>query len=461
MLYKHKTIGTSIPLFSLKSEKTKKLRNGTINDGIMFINWLAKTNQNAWQMLPIHETHLDKDSSNHVNSPYKGYGIGIDPRFLSEHNNPKKNELNEFVKDNSYWLSDYSLFCSLRDRFNTDDWTKWDIDIKKYTYDGVNKWQSILKDEIEKYIILQFNLHLEYKKMRENANNQKIKLVGDMQFYLPFNSPFVWKYQKLFAINPDGSLLKVSGIPYKKNAMYGRQIWGHPLYKWNNKEFNKQINSLFAVRLRYLSNLFDMVRIDHANGFFNFGVIDLKNPDKDYMSPGPGISAFKSLVREAQSLGLSVYAEDAGYDLDCLRKAMRDLGIPGVRVLRCAYDNEHNQFLEEHADICNYPADCMAYTSTHDTETLLGNIQNLTIDQKLKLSKRLNIEYSEDNYKMVANLRNAAINSKARYVIIPLQDWFSTTERINIPGTESPNNDSNWGYRMAETIENLPTDLGD
>lgn len=452
-----KVIGTSIPLFSLKSEKTTQLKNGNIEDGILFIDWLAKTKQKIWQMLPINETQLIPGLKKHVNSPYKGYGIGIDPKYLSNPNRkPDQNTLNIFIKENEYWLTDYSLFCALRDEFGTDNWTKWSKDIKDRDKASIEKWKSILKKEMEKYTLLQWKLYTEFEKLKLKTKEKGIKLAGDLQFYLPLNSPLVWKYQKLFAINSDGSLRTVSGIPHKENAMYGRQVWGHPLYKWNYKDFNKQINDLFILRIRNLANLFDMIRIDHANGFFSFGVININNPRHDYSASGPGISTFKYLVKKAMSLGLLVYAEDAGYDLEYLRTAMHELSVPGIRVLRCAYDNEHNLFSQEHADIHNYPANCVAYTSTHDTETLSAYIQNLNTDQRLKLAEMLKIGYSPDYNKMVTNLISAVLNSKANYIIIPLQDWLSTTERINTPGTEKNHHDPNWNYRMTPRIEDLP-----
>jgi 4-alpha-glucanotransferase len=49
------------------------------------------------------------------------------------------------------------------------------------------------------------------------------------------------------------------------------------------------------------------------------------------------------------------------------------------------------------------------------------------------------------------------IHSPAQTVIIPIQDWLITTDRINIPGTEKMVGDTNWQYRVSVSIENLPS----
>jgi 4-alpha-glucanotransferase len=60
---------------------------------------------------------------------------------------------------------------------------------------------------------------------------------------------------------------------------------------------------------------------------------------------------------------------------------------------------------------------------------------------------------------MATTIRNKIIKSPAKIVIIPLQDWLLTTERINVPGTEKEINDTNWQYQMSVAIEDLPTHL--
>jgi 4-alpha-glucanotransferase len=124
----HKKIGTLLPLSSIRTEENKNQPNGTIDDGLIFLDWLTKTGQSAWQMLPLHETHLERDSSiKHVLSPYKGYGIGLDPKYASAiRQQPATSDLEHFLSIHNAWLPDYALFCALRDHFGTDKWVHWE-----------------------------------------------------------------------------------------------------------------------------------------------------------------------------------------------------------------------------------------------------------------------------------------------------------------------------------------------
>src|SRR5438046_2754801 len=119
---------------ALTSRKTDKNDNGTFATGLIFLDWLKKTHQSAWQLLPLYQTQLEPDSSTkRVSSPYKSYGVGFDPKYLPESFvgiYPSKSEKNEFLAAQSEWINDYALFCALSDYFQTDDWRVWDKDLR-------------------------------------------------------------------------------------------------------------------------------------------------------------------------------------------------------------------------------------------------------------------------------------------------------------------------------------------
>lgn len=456
MITENKVIGTLLPLFSLYSKKNQQYVNGVLDDGILFIDWLRNTNQHAWQLLPIHETEFYSNSSTYNLSPYKGFGIGIHPKFASVgYRKPTNQELDLFRKEAHYWLFDYSLFCALRDYFHTDDWTKWPEDARDYNYTNIQKWRDKLKNEILRYESLQWQLHTQYYVLKEKAHKNDIILIGDMQFYLPLKSPIVWKYKNLFLLDERNNPEFVSGIPFKKGVMYGRQMWGHPLYDWEDTSKYTQIISIFKKRLAYLSGLYSMVRIDHTSGFFRYGKLDKDNPDKDIMTSGPGSRALNEIYTEAKNKKLLIFAEDAGYDIGSLRGTLIDLKIPGVRVLRCAYDEKNKQFSDIHAKIFEYPENSVAYTTTHDTETLIGYLYRLTAVEKKIISEKTGIIYEDDVKNYAINIVKSLLRCPSHFVIIPFQDWFLTTERINIPGTEESVKEANWNYRISTPIEDL------
>ncbi len=451
----NKTIGTLVPLFSLWSEKTNSPR-GTIEDGMYFLDWLIATGQHAWQLLPLHETPLVPGTTQYVASPYKSYGSGLDPRYLPPSFvdlMPTDEVFASFNQTNKYWLDDYALFCSLRDHFHTDDWTKWEDTISHRDPQTLAEWTAKLQSSIYTYRLQQWRLHAAYDQLKKKAKEHAILLIGDAPYYLALKSPLVWQYQRAFLINPDGSLPKISGIVYEPKAMYGRQVWGHPIYDWDNA--TDVVLALWHTRIRYMAQIFDTVRLDHTNGFFSYGELDPHDSKKDRRRKGPGRTVLEKIIHYADEQHLSIFAEDQGLHLHDLRMSLQELGIPGIRVaLYIVYPNPVPNTLDDPST-----KNTFVYTSTHDNETLYSRIQHLRKPKKELLCRAFSIPYTGNPQKLALAVRSAVLHAQPHTVIIPIQDWLLTTERINLPGTEREIDDPNWRYRIAMPIEKLPTKL--
>lgn len=458
MSLKKKRIGTVLPMTSLVS---KNAQAGTFAAGEEFIDWLAKSKQNAWQILPLHQTQLEKGSkTKHIPSPYKSYGVGLNPRFLSSSaSQPSTEQLTKFIKNNNYWLENYALFCALRDQFETDDWSQWPADIKKRNESSVKRWQKKLALQINSHIKIQAQLHLSYEHLQKKATNEEVVLIGDLPLYLGFNSPLVWQFQTLFDINKDGKMQSTSGVLVGPKSHFGRQIWGHPLYRWQDKNLVPKIEKLFQIRLKYLANLFDWIRLDHAKGLFFYAAMDLTTKQSDRYLKGPGRNFLEKIINFAHQQNLSIYAEDTGDNLKELRKCLQAHQIPGIKIFRFAYDEKRKKFIDQYLEISKYRSNTFAYTTTHDTETLMDYLQQLSIDEIDNLLKKLDISKTKNLKILAKQIINRIINSPTRMVLIPLQDWLYTTDRINVPGTEKEINDLNWQYQMTVSIESLPINL--
>src|SRR3989344_2455600 len=452
-----KIVGTLVPLFSLYN---KNPQTATFETGGLFLDWLFKKKQSAWQLLPLHETQLEKGSATkHVTSPYKGYGIGLDPKYLSTQSlnlTPTKDELNNFMQSNIDWSPDYALFCALRDHFGTDDWSTWDENIKKRDSNTLEGIRKKYKQQIAQYTLEQWQCYKSYSELRQKAKEKQIILIGDIPYYLSMQSPLVWAHQEVFQIDIDGKLSRVSGVLAGPKAHFGRQLWGHPLYRWGSIEQNEKIINLWKIRLRFLAKLFDMIRLDHANGFFYYGSLDPKDDANDTLEKGPGFSIFEKIVNYARFLGLEPYAEDSSVKLRGLRQALVKLDVWGIRILRFALNEKRNELIDNYAYIKSYPRHTVAYTTLHDSEPLMGYLSLLTSSQKKVLTETAGVKLSSDKKVLALRFRQAVLSSKAKIVIIPIQDWLLTYDRINIPGTERQVNDPNWRYRLAVPVEQLP-----
>lgn len=459
-LLMQKRIGTLVPISALFSLRDTERDKGTFASGLVFLDWLQKTHQSAWQLLPLYQTQLEPGSATkHIPSPYKGYGIGLDPKYLPSHFanlHPTEAEKKNFILNNSDWIHDYALFCALSDYFQTDDWRNWDTDIRNRETKTIVNWTNKLHAEIDTHIVIQWQLHMAYAQLKQKAKKLGIMLIGDLSFYVSLQSPLVWAHQDVFQIEKNGSIRYVSGVPNTKTSHFGRQVWGHPLYNWEHKE---KVIAFWHIRLRHQTTLFDTIRFDHAKAIFAYGVMDTKNEQDDRYEKGPGSDVFEELIAFSLKNGLSIFAEDSGDSIKELRLVLNKLQIPGIKIFRFGLRGRQNKLDSKYADISQYPENTVSYTTTHDTETLLGYLQNLTPQQKQQLASAAHVTYDPEDATLAKKLRDAMLKSPTKMVIIPIQDWLLTTDRINVPGTELPVNDPNWQFKLTIPIEHFPTRL--
>ena len=454
-----KIVGTAAPLSCLRDPgaRSRSGGSGTTAAGAAFIEWLRATGQGAWQLLPLSETHLEPGSSvKRVPSPYKGYGIGFSVRYLPpafRHREPTRRQLADFIRGNRSWLDDYSFFAALTSHFGTDDWTRWEPGIRDRAPRALRSWREGLTAGCRREAVTQWRLREAFVGLRSAAAAAGVEIIGDLPFYLPLQSPLVWAHRECFDLDDHGRPRSVSGVPDGPRAHFGRQVWGHPLYRWRDPE---RVLRLWRLRLDFCAGFYDLMRLDHAKGFFNYGAMDPSDPSRDTVRSGPGASALTAVVSHARRRGLLLFAEDAGDRLEGLRRSLRRLKVPGIRQLRFAYNEKRKRVEPAYADVAGYPENCLAFTSTHDTETLVGYLKLLKVAELRLLSDHVGVQPAADPKIMARRLIAATVASPAGRVIVPIQDWLGSTKRINVPGTERPVADPNWRYRLEMPIKKLP-----
>ena len=95
--------------------------------------------------------------------------------------------------------------------------------------------------------------------MKTYANKKNISLIGDLPIYVSHDSVDVWTNQLLYKLNKNGGLIVKSGCPPDYFIETG-QVWGHPIYNWENHA--KDGFGWWIKRISFLSELFDMIRVD-------------------------------------------------------------------------------------------------------------------------------------------------------------------------------------------------------
>ena len=61
--------------------------------------------------------------------------------------------------------------------------------------------------------------------------------IGDMPFYVSYDSADVWSHQEIFSLDENGKRTSMAGVPPDAFSDDG-QLWGMPVFKWEELEKN-------------------------------------------------------------------------------------------------------------------------------------------------------------------------------------------------------------------------------
>lgn len=440
-----------------------------------FINFLSKSGNSYWQILPICPPSGCVSPYTAVSS-FAGNPLLIDLDLLSDMNLLKKKEYKDlkwftsetkvnyslveknknellylaasrfketvdykaFEEENAYWLNDFSVFVSLSYKFNK-VWNKWP---KKYALkdeETINEYINKNIKEIKRIKYIQYFFFKQWFDLRCYASMKDISIIGDLPIYVAYNSSDVWGNRELFKLDEVGNPTDVSGVPPDCFCEDG-QKWNNPLYDWKkHKETNY---SWWFKRITYLLGVYDVLRIDHFIGFSRYYSIPLNElPIKGKWHKGPGEDFFKELKKQYGNL--NIIAEDLGKVTDSTRKLLDYTKFPGMRVYEFAFGDGRGikgPYLPH-----NFIKNCVAYTGTHDNEPALGWLKTATKKNIEFIKKYFGIkEIKEFNWLLMSSLWN----SKANLTIVQAQDLLDLDEkaRMNTPGTVK----GNWTWRAKK-----------
>ncbi|MEQ1922136.1 MAG: 4-alpha-glucanotransferase, partial [Pyrinomonadaceae bacterium] len=184
----------------------------------------------------------------------------------------------------------------------------------------------------------------------------------------------------------------------------------------------------------------DAVRLDHFIGFVRNWEVPGgdKTAENGSWASVPGREFFTML--RSRIGHLPVIAEDLG-SLTAEVEVLRDeFGFPGMRILQYAFGGDaFNRDLPH-----NYPQNCVAYTGTHDNDTIAGWYASAPKNVKTHCRKYLEITGKNIHWDLI----RAALASVADTTIIPAQDLLGlgTGSRMNTPATAS----GNWEWRLKD-----------
>ena len=444
-----------------------------------FVDWLQHSGQKVWQILPLGPTDWS-------HSPYQAYSafagnpdlIDLDflvrDGLLSKISLPVSNNFNadkvnyksvipfrqkilktafekfsandrfnseeyhQFWNWNWWWLESWSLFDACRTNLPGANWSEWDESLKLREETALQNYYSIYRDSVNYNRFLQFIFFKQWFALKNYANKQGISIFGDIPLYVSYNSSDVWSNQKLFLLDDEQQPTLVGGVPPDYFSKTG-QLWGNPLYDWDRMK--QQGYEWWMARLHFNLQMFDLVRIDHFRGLESFWAIPAgeKTAINGNWMKANGDEMLQTLQQQLGSL--PIVAEDLGLitaEVDALRNKYC---LPGMKVLQFAFsDGATNTHLPH-----NYASNFVAYTGTHDNNTVNGWLKSLKKGEYKKVQAYLATD-KPDNWQLIRKIEE----SVSQMAIIPMQDILGlpASARMNKPGTTK----DNWIWRMNPAL---------
>jgi malto-oligosyltrehalose synthase/4-alpha-glucanotransferase len=361
-------------------------------------------------------------------------------RFKSKRSHHQSNEYLRFLKAEADWLDDFALFTVLKDLNGHRPWNEWPEKLKQRDEAELLAFKHENKDQLTKAKWLQFLFYKQWNTLKVYATKNQVRFVGDLPFYVSYDSVDVWANPSLFKLDESGEKLMVAGVPPDYFNEEG-QLWGMPVYRWDVMAQNDY--GWWKQRLRKNMELYDLLRLDHFRAFSSYWEVPAEEStavNGEWLD-GPG-SAFFAAIKQ-QFGDLPFIAEDLGDVDDAVYELREEFDMPGMKVLQFAFGEDIATSIHiPH----NYTSEnCIAYTGTHDNNTTKGWYKNESskVDRR-NLSKYIGVEIDRKNVSF--QLIRLAYASTARLAIIPIQDILNLgkSARMNTPSSTT----NNWGWRM-------------
>ena len=340
------------------------------------------------------------------------------------------------------WLHGYALFRALKDFYQWQSWTAWPEPYQNIHSVQVQQFGVQYKELVDFFKYVQWVLDQQLRRAKTVARQYGMYIFGDIPFATNLDSGEVWAEKENYRL---GWEIGAPADQFSKNG----QRWGLPAYNWPYM-LQHQLD-LWRRKIRRVTELYDIFRLDHLVGFFRTyvfapgavqGGFDIEGEQNQI---DRGYTFLRMVLDEAH--GKLPVGEDLGVIPNYVRRMLVDLKIPGYKVLR--WEREDNGWYREPR---NYPVVSLATTSTHDTETLRGWWENMDINERRNIWEMISAQKTDGNIPFNLDTQRLmlkrVLDSASALTLFAWQDITGTLARINTPGTVG---EHNWTYRSDVT----------
>ncbi len=441
-----------------------------------FADFLAKSGQTYWQILPVCPTSYGdspyQSFSSFAGNPYfidlellcesglltqeecgafpwgddacrVDYGIMYRSRYallrkaFARFKEKTPADFAGFCRREAEWLSEYALFMALKDANDGEAWFSWDPALKTREPEALAAARETYAEDIRFYQMLQYLFSKQWRSLKSYVNGLGIRIIGDTPIYVAGDSADVWANPGQFYLDADLNPIDVAGCPPDAFSADG-QLWGNPLFRWD--VMKEDGYTWWTKRIAAMARLYDIVRIDHFRGFDSYYAIPAADDTarNGEWREGPGMDLFRAVE---EKLGrLDIIVEDLGFLTPSVLQLVEDSGFPGMKVIQFAFDSREGSNYLPHT----YGPHCVVYTGTHDNDTLLGWMETAPADSVQFAKDYLNLT-EEEGYNW--GMMRGAWSSVGELAIVPMQDLIGigSEGRMNTPSTLG----GNWQWRAT------------
>ena len=420
--------------------------------------WLIDANDMAKDGLLREEDlhHLPDPGDQHLNPQAASLRSQAVSALLSrrwqEQSSQRKREFKNWYRSQRTWITDHCRFTVLRRLYGGSPWWEWPAPLAQRRSRALTKLDQERKAEMLEEALLQWQLEVQWMRLRRRAHARGVRLVGDLPFYVAHDSADVWSHPLLFSMAPDGRLEEQSGVPPDYFSASG-QLWGTPVYHWQRhwlSGFGWWIN-----RLARQLDLFDLLRLDHFRALEAYWSVPGGDAtaENGCWRPSPGRSLLRLLWWNCFRRGrlqedgqLPLIAEDLGVITPPVEELRDRFSLPGMKILQFAFDGSpENPYLPNNIKGDNW----VVYTGTHDNATSVGWWHQLNDDVRGRVAAVVGGDVHAPGWQLL----EVALTSQAQLVVVPLQDLLELGDeaRFNTPGTC----EGNWSWRLDREIGDL------
>src|SRR5437660_7554681 len=531
--------GILTPLFALRSEKG--LGIGDVATLREFIVWAREIGFGVVQLLPINEVGRD-------NSPYNAISaMAIEPMTLHlapgspeelsreafesamanenlvalrrgpvkyERVRKLKGELLErafknfqlnatadrqsvfeqFCERESNWLKQYSFFRVLmelnRESETWDEWKREHRDpqtARSWLAEQSTEMRTQFSGREKFFSYVQWIADEQLREVRKFAEKRQDTLMGDITFGIMYYSSDVFTERNIFHLDWSGGAPPESYFKDDKFTIKWGQNWGITVYNW--PAMRAQDFAWWRLRVRGVSRIFHIFRIDHVLGFYRIYAFPWRpNRNAEFLpltqaqmlektgGRSPHFTPRDDETTEnaeanrregeeylrmvlAESGATRVVGEDLGTVPRYVRPSLRSLGIAGFKIPQWEFlhgqmtpGNEFERLsvttyaTHDHKPIRELWAEALdekAPTREQAREDLLK------IAQFAGITPREGLEYERAFYPAIMK---ALFNSDSWIAIVMITDLLGRRDRFNVPGTAGS---GNWTRRLPKTVAQM------